>query len=167
VNFFMRVVHALLSVIAALFLFYFLVVHGQTGGRLWLLALEDGSLTWLPSKGRGATRPSVADRSRVLVYEEEYICCNIMRTEVGESVDPIAAGHRLIASTLNDYWPLYSPSGNQILFISTRTGNPEIWICDGEGRNVTGRDSSGRKSVKAPTPRKMRGGRNSVRIPTS
>ena len=34
-------------------------------------------------------------------------------------------------------------------------------------RNVIGRASSGRKSVSAPTPRKITGGRNSVRMPAS
>jgi hypothetical protein len=33
--------------------------------------------------------------------------------------------------------------------------------------NVIGRASRGRKSVSAPTPRKITGGRNSVRIPAS
>lgn len=39
-----------------------------------------------------------------------------------------------------DYWPAWSPDGNQIAFTSNRDGNYEIYVCkpDGTGlRNLT------------------------------
>jgi Tol biopolymer transport system component len=43
---------------------------------------------------------------------------------------------RLISSTRHDLAPQYSPDGRRIVFASNRSGTMEIWMCDGEGRNV-------------------------------
>ena len=42
---------------------------------------------------------------------------------------------RLIASTKGDFAPSCSPDGQRIAFISRRTGNDEIWVCDADGSN--------------------------------
>ena len=36
----------------------------------------------------------------------------------------------------NDYDPTWSPNGNQITFVSERTGNPDIFVMDADGSNV-------------------------------
>ena len=41
----------------------------------------------------------------------------------------------LISSTREEGDPAYSPDGKRIAYRSWRTGGPEIWICDSEGRN--------------------------------
>jgi Tol biopolymer transport system component len=42
---------------------------------------------------------------------------------------------QLIASTLEENGPQYSPDGKRIVFASRRSGSFEIWICDADGRN--------------------------------
>jgi dipeptidyl aminopeptidase/acylaminoacyl peptidase len=42
---------------------------------------------------------------------------------------------RLIASTGRNYRPRYAPDGTQIAFMSSRSGNLEVWVCDSEGGN--------------------------------
>ena len=41
----------------------------------------------------------------------------------------------LIASTRGEIGPQYSPDGSRIAFQSDRTGNSEIWLCNGDGSN--------------------------------
>ena len=110
--------------------------------RLWRLSLEDGSLTWLPTTTNRPVRPSVALRSRDLVYEEYAVESDILMASVGgETDDPVP----LIASTRHDYGPQYSPGGNLIAFISTRTGGPQVWVCDKDGgdpRQITRFDNA-------------------------
>ena len=100
--------------------------------RLWRLSLEDGSLTWLPTTTHRPVRPSVAFRNGGLVYEEHSVDSNIIKTSIGGETEETAP---IIASTRQDYGPQYSPGGNFICFISTRTGSPQVWVCDKEGGN--------------------------------
>ncbi len=104
--------------------------------RLWRLILRDASLLWLPSRSHRPVRVSVAVTGTGLVYEEQSVAYNIMRFRVDDPGDPDVPPAPLIASTLHDYGPQYSPAGQWISFISNRTGNPQIWICDSEGQNA-------------------------------
>jgi Tol biopolymer transport system component len=42
---------------------------------------------------------------------------------------------KLIASTRSDDNPQYSPDGSRVAFASYRSGNEEIWVCNGDGSN--------------------------------
>jgi Tol biopolymer transport system component len=42
---------------------------------------------------------------------------------------------KLIASTRQELNPQYSPDGSRVAFSSDRTGNHEIWVCNGDGSN--------------------------------
>jgi Tol biopolymer transport system component/DNA-binding winged helix-turn-helix (wHTH) protein len=97
--------------------------------RLWRLSLKDGSVTWLPTPGHRAARPSVAAAGSRLVYEEQTYNSNIERVRVGGG----GGSETIVASTRHDYGPQYSPGGGYISFISNRSGSPQIWICDRDG----------------------------------
>jgi Tol biopolymer transport system component/DNA-binding winged helix-turn-helix (wHTH) protein len=97
--------------------------------RLWRLSVADGALTWLPTPGHRASRPSVAVTSSRMVYEEQSYGSDIERVVVGDS----AGTQVIVASTKHDYGPQYSPGGKYISFISNRSGSPQIWVCDGDG----------------------------------
>ena len=100
--------------------------------RLWRLSLRDGSVTWLPTPGHRAARPSVSRTGARLVYEEQDYGSDIEKVLVGAG-DQEAI--KIVASTRHDYGPQYSPRGTYISFISNRTGSPQIWACDGDGGN--------------------------------
>jgi Tol biopolymer transport system component len=99
------------------------------------LEVATGKLTWLPAQGSRVLRPSLAAAADVLVYEEQRLRCDIQRHRVGDPVDTEEAFTTILASTRNDYSARYSPAGNRIAFVSTRSGHPEVWIShvDGSG----------------------------------
>lgn len=100
--------------------------------RLWRLSLVDRWLTWLPTTCHRPIRPSVAVSAGRMVYEDQSVSSDILEIPVGDGTSgPVT----LIASTRHDYGPQYSPSGKLISFISTRSGSPQIWICNRDGSN--------------------------------
>jgi Tol biopolymer transport system component/DNA-binding winged helix-turn-helix (wHTH) protein len=105
--------------------------------RLWRVSVGDGSLTWLPIGARRPGRLSAALKGRGLVLEEGSVSSDILRVRVdapAEGPVPIAS------STRHDYNPQYSPGGRFIAFLSTRSGTPQVWVCDADGtdpRQVT------------------------------
>jgi len=100
--------------------------------RLWRLSIPDGSLTWLPTTSRRPIRPSVATMTGRMVYEDQAISSDILEIDLaGEDGE----ARPLITSTRHDYGPQYSRSGKFISFISTRSGSPQIWVCDRDGKD--------------------------------
>ena len=69
-----------------------------------------------------------------MAFVREVIDRNIWRASAQggkEASSPIA----LIASTRADQAAQYSPDGKQIVFVSDRSGRPEIWIANANGTN--------------------------------
>jgi Tol biopolymer transport system component/serine/threonine protein kinase len=96
-----------------------------SGGAPERLAVADANVTAL-SISRSGSR---------LVYERDLFDSNIWRIPGPNSADKKSAPSRFIASTQPDLEPQFSPDGTKIVFNSSRSGNPEIWVCDREGRN--------------------------------
>jgi Tol biopolymer transport system component len=93
---------------------------------------------------------SVSRQGHRLAYTESVLDTNIWRMD-----GPALRGgdHRptkLIASTRQEGNPHYSPDGKRIAFGSDRSGTPEIWVCDGEGRNAVQLTSFGGPLTGAP-----------------
>src|SRR5437016_3355539 len=44
--------------------------------------------------------------------------------------------HLLVSHPATESRPLYSPDGKRLAFVSTRSGNPDIWILDFAGGSV-------------------------------
>jgi dipeptidyl aminopeptidase/acylaminoacyl peptidase len=56
----------------------------------------------------------------------------------------------VIASSRNDLWLQFSPGGERIAFVSARSGNQEIWVCDNDGSNPLRLTSFAGPSVTTP-----------------
>jgi Tol biopolymer transport system component len=95
---------------------------------LWRFPLSGGTPVRL-TDSTYAGHPAISRRGHRLAYVNSTSDVNIWRvsTSGGEAA-------RLIASTLRDTSPQYSPDGSRIAFRSDRSGYDEIWTCDREGR---------------------------------
>jgi Tol biopolymer transport system component/DNA-binding winged helix-turn-helix (wHTH) protein len=105
--------------------------------RLWRLSVGDGSRTWLPIGAPHPTRLSVAQRGSGLVLEVASVSSDIVRLRVGV---PCGAPEPIAPSTQQDFSAQYSPGGHLMTFISTRSGSPQVWVCEADGaspRQVT------------------------------
>jgi Tol biopolymer transport system component len=105
------------------------------GGRLWKVRASGGELEPLSIGQGGATWPSLSRDGHRLAYTQGETNINIWKYEVplgtGRSVPPT----KLIASTMEESAPQFSPDGKRVVFQSTRSGTSEIWVCDSDGSN--------------------------------
>ncbi|ARA92521.1 hypothetical protein AWN76_004610 [Rhodothermaceae bacterium RA] len=99
---------------------------------LWRIPVRGGAAEWITAAPKGAMllHPSVAREGQGMAYVQRVDEVNIGVLGPGSSgVEP------LITSTQWDSHPSLSPSGQRIAFISRRTGYPEVWVADADGRN--------------------------------
>ena len=105
------------------------------GGMLWRVSVSDSEKpVLLASLGKTSYQPTVSRQGNRLVYQVWTWNSHIWRAEVSGGTKPLAAV-KLIASTRQEYNPQYSPDGSRVAFSSDRTGNQEIWVCNGDGSN--------------------------------
>ena len=111
-------------------------------GALWRLAISEGSTAKrLPFVGEDGVKP-VVSRSQAgqptrLIYVRSFIDTNVWRVEIaapGEAAtsSPVVA----ISSTRSDTIPHMSPDGRRVTFVSSRSGESEIWLADTTGANA-------------------------------
>jgi Tol biopolymer transport system component/DNA-binding winged helix-turn-helix (wHTH) protein len=113
------------------------------GPSLWRVSVKGGSPERLGGVGRNAYSVAIAQRGNRLAYMQTVSDSNIWRFEIADVLQRrqpavnATRRTRLIASTVQDHSPQYSPDGKRIAFTSGRTGNMEIWVCDSEGNRLT------------------------------
>jgi Tol biopolymer transport system component len=97
---------------------------------LWRFALSGGAPVRL-TDSTYAGHPAISRHGNRLSYVNSVNDVNIWRVSVdgGEAV-------LLIASTMRDTSPQYSPDGSRIAFRSDRNGYDEIWACDRDGHDA-------------------------------
>jgi Tol biopolymer transport system component/DNA-binding winged helix-turn-helix (wHTH) protein len=100
---------------------------------LWFVSLASSKLTWLPTRARRVQRPSLCRDGSCLAYEDRQFSCGIYQLAVPGEAATEADLAPLLDSTANDFGARYSPTGDRISFISTRSGSPEVWICERDG----------------------------------
>jgi Tol biopolymer transport system component len=115
-----------------------LVFASERGGsipNLWRLRATGGEPERLHEVGPNVVSPSIAPTGNRLVYTQHLLDTNIWRMELPASGNSARPPSLLIASTLHDDTPQYSPDGTRIAFSSRRSGSCEILVCDSEGRS--------------------------------
>lgn len=110
---------------------------GATGSTvgLWTTRVSGGTREQLSVAVENPRELSIARSANRLVYVREVFDDNIWQFPGPNPTEADRAPMRLIASTQTDDQPQYSRTGDKIAFISARSGNPEVWICDREGHN--------------------------------
>ena len=97
------------------------------------MTLSSGLVKPIPATGDSASFPAVAPRGDRLAWCRGAYDVNIIEVRLDEG----AASRPLIASTLVDTSPQFSPDGSRIAFRSTRSGSHEIWVSDADGQHAT------------------------------
>jgi Tol biopolymer transport system component len=82
-----------------------------------------------------AVLPVFALAGSNLVFSRGSFDTNIWRVELNRASGRAASGASFVASTLNDSWADYCPRGENVVYLSDRSGAPELWISDPQGAN--------------------------------
>ena len=91
--------------------------------------------------GKDAASPAISRRGHRLAYSSFSFHSSIWRIAApggSKARDEKSAGSvngntPFIYSTRDDSSPQFSPDGKRIAFMSNRSGNLEIWVCDSDG----------------------------------
>ncbi len=82
-----------------------------------------------------AMLPSFSLAASKLVYSRGSFDTNIWNFDVRSARSGADGGSSFIASTRNDSWADYCPDGENVVYLSDRSGTPELWISDAKGAN--------------------------------
>jgi Tol biopolymer transport system component/predicted Ser/Thr protein kinase len=78
--------------------------------------------------------PSIARQGSRMAFQHSYSDSNLWRADLQH---PDLPPKRIIASTRVDTQPDYSPDGTKVAFISTRSGDQEVWIAGADVQLTT------------------------------
>lgn len=108
--------------------------------QLWRLPLRrDGSpaeAEWIPTAGEFAWNPSIARQSGDLAYERVQVDQDVWRLKVLARDPWQVESAPFLRSTRWDSAADCDPTGRRIVFVSTRSGSPQIWLCDRDGGDL-------------------------------
>ncbi|MBV8867272.1 MAG: serine/threonine-protein kinase [Acidobacteriaceae bacterium] len=112
--------------------------RGVGGESLWRIAAAGGSPRRVSATLSGAFYPAIS-KSGGLLYTESFKDTNIYAYEAADfGIQSVPARFNgpyvWISSSRRDDSPSISPDGERIAFVSKRTGNEEIWVCDRKGQ---------------------------------
>jgi Tol biopolymer transport system component len=112
--------------------------RGIGGESLWRIPITGGAPRRLSTTLQGGFYPSISRQGSRLVYTESFKDTNIYAYDGPGFANRSAPGSfggpkGLILSSRRDDSPSISPAGDRIAFVSNRTGNEEIWVCDRNG----------------------------------
>lgn len=115
--------------------------RGESGRTiLWRVPAAGGTpVSVLERSGDEVLEPSISGQGHQLAFAQLSYDFNIYRIDVtGHLTDRLKASTptKLIASTQTESDPRISPDGRRVLFISNRSGNSNMWVCDADGKNA-------------------------------
>jgi eukaryotic-like serine/threonine-protein kinase len=129
-----------------------IIFSSNRGGTrsLWRVAAAGGTPEPLSAAGENTVGLSVSRHGDRLAYVADRTDYNIWRAPGPASGGSRTAPASLIASTMFDGSPDYSPDGKRIAFASDRSGTNEIWVCDSDGSNAVQLTSLGASDTGTP-----------------
>jgi eukaryotic-like serine/threonine-protein kinase len=105
--------------------------------RLLQVRRSGGAAQPFSASGSQPQRPALSADGRRLAYVEPTINAAIWRAELPDASAKPFQAEPFLTSAGEDYSPEYSPDGKKIIFVSDRTGKPQLWIADSDGSAVT------------------------------
>ncbi len=112
-----------------------IVFSSNRGGgfSLWRVVVAGGTPERVAVTGQNAYSPAISHQGNRLAYNVSFLDSDIWRVDraggAGRRNPPV----KLISSTRQDHSPQFSPDGQKIVFVSDRSGNDEIWVCESDG----------------------------------
>jgi eukaryotic-like serine/threonine-protein kinase len=104
-----------------------------TGTRLIRVPVfGNGDAEPVLAAGTDASRPTIARQAANVAYVRTVRNMSLWRADLEH---PQNSPVRIIASTRAELQPDYSPDGSKIAFISTRSGQSEVWTAGADGSN--------------------------------
>ena len=109
--------------------------RGRGGESLWRIPVTGGVPRRLSATLQGGFYPAISRQGNRLLYTESFTDTNIYASDGAGFLGRFAPGRfsaprGLIQSSRRDDSPSISPTDGRIAFVSKRTGNEEIWVCD-------------------------------------
>jgi Tol biopolymer transport system component/DNA-binding winged helix-turn-helix (wHTH) protein len=106
----------------------------STGARfgLWKISANGGAPEQVV-RGLDVPDPTISSRGNRLAFTQIINDYNVWRIGLTGSRNQNHSMTPLISSTQIDAVAHYSPDGKKIVFGSTRSGSPELWLCEADG----------------------------------
>ncbi len=119
-------------------------------GLCRIAADGSGTRQRLEFAGEFTDSPSLSPQRNRLAYTRRIFDSNIWRIEIQGPRNQTSPAVKLVASTRNELCPQFSPDGRRIVFLSDRSGRPEIWVCNSDGSHSTQITSMGGAATGTP-----------------
>jgi Tol biopolymer transport system component/DNA-binding winged helix-turn-helix (wHTH) protein len=110
-------------------------IRGGVIQYLWKVPLTGGAPERLSVFAPNLSHPSISRQGNRLAWAQSMEDLSIWRVEINPATGQAGAPAKLIASSLGDFAPQFSPDGQKIAFGSRRTGRDEILVSDRNGAN--------------------------------
>lgn len=109
--------------------------RGQRGESLWRIPITGGVPRRFSVTLQGGFYPAISRQGNQLLYTESFQNTNTYASDGAGFAERFAPGRfraprGLILSSRRDDSASISPTDGRIAFVSKRTGNEEIWVCD-------------------------------------
>lgn len=98
---------------------------------LWSVSLRGGMPELVQGTGDSVSQPTASADGRTLVFAEHFRNTDIWRVPLG--LQGSGSPQQLIASSTSNDSAQYSPDGKHIVFVTDRSGVPELWTCWNDG----------------------------------
>ena len=101
--------------------------------NLWQVDVDGGATRWIPTPDDFAWNPTVAPVTGDLAYEQIRVDQDLWRIRIlGRDPWQLETGP-FLTSTRWEYEADFHPAGDRIVFVSARSGHPELWLGNAEG----------------------------------
>jgi Tol biopolymer transport system component len=102
--------------------------------EIWRVsASERGEPRRVVFAGEQGLNPALSVQGHHLAYTRRLTHQSVSRVDVAGQKAQEGSTADLISSPGSDESPQYSPDGTRIVFISSRSGAPEVWVCNSDG----------------------------------
>ncbi|MBI1766045.1 MAG: PD40 domain-containing protein [Acidobacteria bacterium] len=114
-----------------------IIFSSARGGSptLWKIAASGGAPEALQPGGEQVSTLALSHQGNRLAYTQNIRDLNLWQLELPEPPSKPHPPSLFNSSTRQESQPQFSPDGKKVVFVSLRSGNWELWVCDDKGQN--------------------------------